>query len=559
VKEKPVRLWDLSGLIYREATLRSLLTAAGGNPGPLRERLGKNPGYVRHQSLRIQIIAAAYVLSMMILPILAVVKLRSGSTHEWNLLVSSVSAATFFLIQFGYILMLTVLAVSELLDDDLYAWPQTLPVSTGGIARLRLFSLLRGLFLPVCGVAVAYPLALGISSRSWAVAGIAVVTSAAHLPLTLALVVLTGLWLHRTLRGQGGTSRGAQTARVITMLAYGLGTLLVVFVMQVAINFLSRLFDAPRLAAAVSRTIILALSWAPLPTAPASLTMLLAARAAGLGVDVPILPAALGSLGYFVVVVLLIVAALRILGRSGAATVAVGSGRASVPAPTLVRLRLTTPSRAFLRQLWLGATRETQVLMFLLFPLVLPILSIVGPKISGAPSPFVIYFGAGTASIFSTLMLVRGLSRQQAGAGQLVASLPVRERDRVFPRFVLAPLLASGGALIADLLFLRGKDLVTGLVLALVPAVTAPAGLLIKMLLFGRLKNRVVLDEVYPDHATRKWIIVLTAMAGIAAVLMALERILVVVTSPIMGNLIFVAVVLASLGGLSLLSRRLFP
>ena len=135
----------------------------------------------------------------------------------------------------------------------------------------------------------------------------------------------------------------------------------------------------------------------------------------------------------------------------------------------------------------------------------------------------------------------------------------MRERDRVFPRLVLAALLGSGGALLAAVLFLRGRDLVTSLVLALVPAVTAPAGLLVKMLLFGRMKNRVVIDEVYPEHAARKWIAVLAAMAGIAAVLMALEGILVAVTSPLIGNLLFVAAVLASIGGLSFLSRRLFP
>jgi hypothetical protein len=199
------------------------------------------------------------------------------------------------------------------------------------------------------------------------------------------------------------------------------------------------------------------------------------------------------------------------------------------------------------------------VLIFLLFPLVLPILGLVGPKISGAPSSFLVYFGAGIASTVSAWMLVQGLTRQGAGAGQLAASLPVRERDRVFPRLVLAQVLSSGGALLAAVLFLRGRDLVTGLVLALVPTVTAPVGLLIKMLLFGRMKNRVVLDEVYPDSATRKWITVVAAMAGSAAVLMALEGILVVVASPILGNLLFAAVVLVSLGGLSLLSRRLFP
>ncbi len=549
MKGKPVRLWDLSGLIYREATLRSLLTAAGGNPGPLRERLGKNPGFIRRQSLTIQVIAAVYVLTMMVLPILAVDRLRAGSTHEWNLFISAVSGTTFFLIQFGYVLMLTVLVVSELLDDELYAWPQSLPVSTGGIARLRLFSLLRGLYLPVSGVAVAYPVAVGLASGSWAVAGIALATSAVHLPLTLALVVLVGLRLHRTLRGHGGSSRGAQTARVITMLAYGLGTLVVVFVMQVAINYLSRLYDAPRFASAVSRTLVLVFSWIPLPTAPASLTMLLAARAAGRGAEVPIGPAVLGTLGYLVVAGLLIGASLRVLGRSGTATI--GPGRTSIPSAAPVRLRITSPRRAFLRQLWLGATRETQVLTYLLFSLVMPILGVAGPAVSGAPVSFRIYMGAAFASVLSPWMLVQGLTRQQAGAGQLAASLPVRERDRVFPRLVLAPLLSCGGGLLASLLFLRGRDLVTGLVLALVPAVTAPAGLLFKMLLFGRMKHRVVLDEVYPDHSTLKWITVIASMAGIAAALIAIQGIL--------GSLIFAAVTVALLGGLVLLSRRLFP
>ncbi len=71
------------------------------------------------------------------------------------------------------------------------------------------------------------------------------------------------------------------------------------------------------------------------------------------------------------------------------------------------------------------------------------------------------------------------------------------------------------------------------------------------MLLFGRMKHRVVLDEVYLDHSTLKWIAPLASMAGIAAVLIGIEGIL--------GNLIFVAVMVASFGGLSLFNRRLFP
>jgi hypothetical protein len=555
---KPVRLWDLSGLIYREATLQSLMTAAGGNPGPLRERLGRNPGYVRRQSIAVQLIAAVYVLTVMALPVTAVLRLRAGTTQAWNLLISSASAATFFVIQLGYVLTMTVLAVSELLDEDLYAWPRTLPLSAGGVGRLRLLSLLRGLFIPVCGVAAAYPIAMAAASRSWAVAAVALLTSAVHLPLTLALVVLAGRRLHRGLKGHGGTSRSAQTARVITTLGYGLGTILVILVMQVAMNSLARFYDTPRLATAASRGLVLALSCAPLPTAPAALTMLLAARAAGLAVELPVLPALLGTLAYFSVSATLVGAALRVLGRTGAgAAAAARTADGSGPAP--VRLRVTSPSRAFLRQFWLGATRETQALMFLLFPLIFPILGTIGPTISRAPAAAVLYMGAAMAAILSPWMLVQGLTRQEAGAGQLAASLPVRERDRVFPRLVLAPMVAFAGALLEALLFLRGTNLVTGLALGLMPAVTAPTGLLLKMVLFGRMKHRVVLDEVYPESTTLKWVAVIATMAVTAGALAVLQYILVLRTSLLAGSALFVAVLAALVGGLCALSRRLFP
>ena len=90
------------------------------------------------------------------------------------------------------------------------------------------------------------------------------------------------------------------------------------------------------------------------------------------------------------------------------------------------------------------------------------------------------------------------VTRQEPGAGQLAATRPIRERDRVFPRLVLSAIVASAGALVADLVVLRGKDLWVGLALGTIPAVAAPLGMLVKMVLFGRLRGRVVLDEVRP-------------------------------------------------------------
>lgn len=194
------------------------------------------------------------------------------------------------------------------------------------------------------------------------------------------------------------------------------------------------------------------------------------------------------------------------------------------PAPIVVR----TPRAAFTRQIGRAMTRDTQVLITLIFPIILPILSSIGPLVSGADRGIAITMSVIIAGTAGSWMIIHGLTRLQFGGGALEATLQVRERDRVFPRLILASKLPTGGALLVAL--------------------------------FGRMTSgsaKVVVDEVRPEAGFWKW----TAVVGLLVVLTAA----VILGQPVlvagfggMGNAIFLGGV-ATLGAVEVgASRSIF-
>jgi len=342
---------------------------------------------------------------------------------------------------------------------------------------------------------------------------------------------------------------------VLTMLTYGTGTFLGVALMQIVKSLLSRLYDSPQLAPLAARQLLLALSWLPLPCAPSALTVLLAGSGLHGAANELLSPAAVGSVGYLMVAALLIWAAFRIIGREGGGAAAARSKSARV----LGTFRVTTPRRAFRRQLWLATTREMPSMMLHIVPVLTPTVWLVGASMMATPPGVMIYVAALVAAVFNPWIMALALTRQEPGAGQLAATLPIRERDRVFPRLVLSAIVASAGALVADLVFLRGKDLWDGLALGTIPAVAAPLGMLVKMVLFGRLRGRVVLDEVRPGSRRRKWATIMTTITGTAALLIGIRWILVSAASFPLGSVAFLAVVAAAVCALWVGACRVFP
>ena len=277
--------WKLAGRVYHEAIFQGQLTAAGSNAARLTEKMAGSPNYIGKQGRMIQILGSFYLLSVAVLALISFLELRSihaaGTEPVWTLLVASGSVALQLLIQAGYLIMLTILATAEILAPDLYRWFESLPLSGIDVGSLKLLALAREFLLPLAVIVVSTPLVAGFAGGSVVGGAVGLLVSVLHAAVILALVVLASSGMRRVLRSADGDDRGARAARIVTMVVYGVGTLLVVFIMQIGSNVLARLFENPMLDAAASARVLRIMALLPLPTAPSVLLVTLGAISRG--------------------------------------------------------------------------------------------------------------------------------------------------------------------------------------------------------------------------------------------------------------------------------------
>jgi len=560
----PARLWDLAGRIYHEAIYQGSLLAAGSNTERLIERMNKNSRYIKRQARMVQILGSVYPLLFVTIPTVIMMQLSEGATHQWNLLVATFAGTVFLFIQTGYLMLLTLVATAEILAPELYRWPESLPLRAAQTGMLRVMALAREFLLPLSVIVLGYPVAAGIASGSFGVAMATLFVSLTHAVMTLSVTVLASWRLRRALRLASGNDRRATAVRVITMAGYGIGIVVVVAVMQFGTTFVASLLDEPRLTVSESLSVLRVLSLLPLPTSAASFVSALVARRASLSSALSLWFPLVGIVLYAGGAFLLLRGAWRLIGRGDTDLVVVSKSAAEPGAPALASVPLTvrTPRAAFRRQIFQAATRDTQVLLALLFPLVIPVATLTGPAISGVPSTVPLFAAPVMAAVMGGWILLHSLTRLQVGTGLLEASLPLVERDRAFPRLTLCAIIPTAGAIIAGLALLPPGLKLEGLLISAIPMIGVPTGFLVKTSLFGRIpgrKPRVVVEEVYIDHRFFKWVATLMAILIVAGGFIALRFVLGRVIEGPIGTVLYLAG--AAIAGLALrfIAGRIFP
>jgi hypothetical protein len=569
--------------IYREAVFQASISSAGSNTTRLIERMGKDTRYISRQARVVQILGSIYLLFVAIVPAATLAELPSGVTHQWNVLIATFAGTICLLVQTGYLMILTLLATAEILAPDLYRWPESLPIRREQAGVLRLLALARELLLPLIVIVVSYPVVAGIASRSLVPALLTLPVSLTHAAATVSVIVLASWKVRSVLRSSSGSERRATTVRVLTMAGYGLGIVIIISIMQFGTNLIVSLIDSPRFAPGVTRTLSQVLALLPLPTAAASLSSSLAARSAGLAVGLPVWMPLLGTVLYALLTLVLVRSAWRILGTPEAPETAGRRGAAddrdagrqaaagpASPASTAAAaatdgagagLVARSARAAFRRQIFQTATRDTSALMTLLFPLFIPVISTASARFSGAPAWYFLYAGPIAASLLSGWLLIMGLTRPGHGAGRLEATLPLRERDRAFPRLGLAAAMPTAAAVVVALAFLPRGTKLGGLMLAVIPAISVPAGFLVKCALFGRpgRGKPIVVAEIRLNQRVLKWVVTLLVVAAVTGAYIGLRLLTVSFLAPTAATVLYLVAVVAGGTAVRMISGAVFP
>ncbi|GAB4307370.1 MAG: hypothetical protein Kow0069_04840 [Promethearchaeota archaeon] len=523
------KLFRFAKVVKNEGFLLGQIEMSGTNQARLLERLSKNPRTARNQGIAVKVIYGVLLAVLPIMPVLVYVQVNEALSSgilpvDTVVFVASLLLVFYFATQLVYLLILGVAFLGGVTTGEVFRFLETLPLSRNGIQRTAYFTLLRAYDVPLLAMVGALPVLMAYYTKNVGLMVACVVSSVASVVLLFGITIFVSQKFSKAL---GGTesSRKATTLRIFAMLGYAgvvMGTSLMI---NWAFSSIGRFFTW---FAAVEnpRAWNYLLSLIPFPFAPAYLiaTSALPARA----ISVPLLVTSI--VGVAELCVLSWVLFKKVVGvlrdvtseqrrtRVKSGKKLKGDAEEALSRPLVVR----TPVAAFRKKDLTIATRDVQTFMFLIMPMVLPLIMAfsAGEAVAGGDPRDLAVFGAIYLlySLMGAAMLVAGLLNLEESGASALAALPVVPRQQALAKLsVVFPVIVVASSL--PYLFtapIAGwTESVTLLPLPLMGVFFTLLIFVLKVRLFGKLPFKYTVEEVNVENKVLKWLFIVLVAGGL--------------------------------------------
>ena len=532
--------WKQSKYTNYEMILESQFASAGAHQAKLLEKCEKNNKYVKRQSMALKI-ASSFV--MMLMPLLSIIMYFEiiGTFSPTYPLEGEVFIYSFFLwinliITILYVFLFGLFTTSSLMSGTAFKWLQTMPVSRKDLRRLGFMTLFRNLSVPIIVMMFSFPIVLFIITLNFYTFLTSLISTFLITILSISLLIIVGDRFSRVFSESNRKSSKANILRMVTLMGFFFIAFGSSFIMNIGMNAIAGLITEFELNPPSSE-LNLVLSFFPLPFAPGyfiSLTMisgpippsLLISSLLGMGIL-----AAITYLTYRV--------ALRSLSSVTTFEIDVGEAKKISERKAKKRMKketievkLTSPVMSYIRKDLISSTRDYQSLIFVLMPLVYPVIMILSmqvviiEEVSSTFSIMILWTVILIATQFIPFMLVGGLLNLEESGSSTLASLPLVPRDQAKGKLILM-LIVQGISLILIAIVLTALSrniYVLVLILSTLPIAWAQLLFVfqMKVRLFGTMKYKYVLEEVNTRNKVVKWISIIGADIGICIFILIL-------------------------------------
>ncbi|MBA7582958.1 hypothetical protein ES708_24896 [subsurface metagenome] len=180
-----------------------------------------------------------------------------------------------------------------------------------------------------------------------------------------------------------------------------------------------------------------------------------------------------------------------------------------------VIIKTTTPASAFFKKDKQMASRDIQMFMIILMPILLPLIGLATSgfidigSIEGFGVVFIMnvfYF------VMSGVIIIYGILTVESTGATINASLPIVVRDQVNAKIKWVFLILITASLIPLIFYISKDNFLEFLILTLIftpfGVITAIMSLELKIWLFGKMKYKYVIEEVNIKHRFLKWILI---------------------------------------------------
>jgi predicted permease len=530
MKNKKLSLYALAKYTNLEITMESQYLSAGAHQARLLEKFEKNKNYIKNQSIGLKVASACIIIFIPVLLLFLydlIVGDIASSTFPvmGSVIVFSSMMSILYMLLLAYLILFGLFTTSSLMSGNTFKWIQTLPLSRKDIRKLGYMTLFRSQSIIIILMVTVIPILLLIITHNILTFFLSMISTLLITMFSISLLIILSAKFSSLFSERSRNTAKANLFRILSLLSF----FIIAFGSGLMINFglaliatLAEIFNvsAPPIA------LTLFLSYIPIPFAPGFLVGLSLTPS-----QVPLiiwLSTITGMLVFGLITFLLYevaVSSLKSVSQSdfeSKRSRKEGSLQKKVPE---IEVYVTTPIRAYIRKDLVTSTRDYQSLIFVLMPIIYPIILIISMNpvitnyINSPLSVLILWAIIILGTIFIPLVLVMGLLNIEESGTTILASLPIIPRDQAKAKFTLMLVVqAISLILMAVILTAMSRSL---LVLSLL-VITLPFAwtcLLLafemKVGLFGKMKYRYVLEEVNKRHKILKWISMLLSQIGL--------------------------------------------
>ncbi|MFX1587551.1 MAG: type II CAAX prenyl endopeptidase Rce1 family protein [Promethearchaeota archaeon] len=523
MEDEKLKFYSLAKYPNYEVLMDSQLNSAGANQARLLEKYARNKNYIKTQYYMLKFVFAFLFIFLPLISLIAYFDIVSTGDIYLNPLNTVIFTFSYvfgmlFINLILYVFLLGMFNISSFMTGSAFKWLQTLPLSKKSLKKLGYMTLLKTLDIPLISMILSFPIIMLIITKSFLVFIACLIPSIINVLFSFSLLIIISEKISHVFYESSGRSKKKHFLRIIIMLAFFALAFGTSFIIQFSFYVLDDIINVfPVNESALILNLLLSLI--PYPLAPGYL------------VSMTVTP---GTIPFQLIITSIIGVALFALLSFGIYRLAIKRLRIAVSSEfeiskevvkkevKLEEIKVEVKTRStissYIRKDLVSSTRDIQTFMFLLMPIIYPIIILLSMQgiVGEVSSPFsvmILWTIILGISMFLPIILVIGLLNIEESGSSIVASLPILPRDQAKAKILLMAIIQSisyGGMAIMLTLLTRSLDVL------FIFLVTFPISLSLllflfemKVRLFGRMKYKYIIEELNKENKIIKWVAII--------------------------------------------------
>ena len=521
-------LWYLSSFVQRESFFQSQMKSVGIQKSKFMERYEKNMLGARRSNLYTNLFMSLYLLINAALPIIALIHLNrieiTSSNITEQLFSNSFLLGTYFLINFVYYFIIGFLPMMEFLQGKTFKYLRTLPLTSKDIQKITIFTVIRMNGIQLLVIIFSVPVAIFLFFRNILLVSVILFVDVVNAIFMFYFFLIISNYLSIKVFNNTKSSKLFTIIRITISLLYIVSIFAISFFYQFIPTLTSSAFISKYFGSSQSVELNVLASFILFPITSGYIILLVAMPTKLIPLPI-IISSIVAILCFLLFCLFLLRKGNKILSNLSYEEIgSIYKEEKSNIDPESVKIKVSTPKVAYIKRIFIMATREQGKLVIFILPILFPIIFAFSFSQSESSSltEFNPFIGLFFCIAIIPYLLNTGLSEAEEGLGGLLSVLPIKTRD-IFrsKQYIMTGVLLFSSIIYiiiigVNIAFQSTESMIKIFFLAIFEPTLY---LLLFSILFGKINGKFTSFKVNTSNSTLKYIILIGSQMAIIALM----------------------------------------